>query len=181
MMRLVPLALCLCFWTASASDLAAVKHVPNFDKVNDHIYRSGQPSAVGLEELGAFGIKQVIDLREPGASEKAEGAKLSKLGVKYFNVPFPPFSAPTQEQVGSVLAMLMDSDSGTILVHCRRGKDRTGTVIACYRIQHDGWTNQRALQEAKAHGMSSLERGMRSFVLHFTAVANGTALLPAAY
>ena len=30
---------------------------------------------------------------------------------------------------------------GPIFVHCRRGKDRTGTVIACYRIQHDGWAN----------------------------------------
>ncbi len=180
MIRSLALALCFCLSSALASDFAGVKHVPNFDKVNQHIYRSGQPSQAGLGELGAFGIRRVIDLRERGNAEKAEGEALSKLGIQYLNIPFPPFSAPSQEQVGSVLALLMDSEPGTILVHCRRGKDRTGTVIACYRVQHDGWTNKRALQEAKAHGMSSLERGMRSFVLHFTAVANGTALAPAA-
>jgi hypothetical protein len=43
-------------------------------------------------------------------------------------------------------------------------------VIACYRIQHDGWDNRRALDEAKEHGISSLERGMKSYILHFVPV-----------
>jgi protein tyrosine/serine phosphatase len=54
-----------------------------------------------------------------------------------------------------------------VFVHCRRGKDRTGTVIACYRIQHDGWDNRHALEEAKEHGMSSFERAMRAYILSF--------------
>jgi protein tyrosine/serine phosphatase len=57
--------------------------------------------------------------------------------------------------------------SDPVFVHCRRGKDRTGTVIACYRIQHDGWTNIHALEEAKSHGMSFAERSMRAYILHF--------------
>ena len=154
-------------WVAAGADLAAT-HVRNFDRVNNHLFRGGEPSLVGLQELGAMGVKVDIDLRGSGEGTEAEKQAAEKLGMKYVNIPFGQFSAPTNEQMQRVLALLLRNDSGTIFVHCRRGKDRTGTVIACYRIQHDGWDSQRALEEAKAHGMSFAERGMRSYILHFT-------------
>ena len=145
-------------------------HIRNFDRVNDHIYRSGEPFTVGLQELGALGIKRVIDLREKSTATAFEQEILEKLGIQYTNIPFAPFSAPSDAQIQSVLKLLND-DPSPVLVHCRRGKDRTGTVIACYRIQHDGWDNRRALAEAKAHGMSSVERGMQGYILHFSPVS----------
>ncbi len=39
--------------------------------------------------------------------------------------------------------------------------------IACYRIEHDHWTNQQALTESKSFGMSSMEIAMQRFILHF--------------
>jgi tyrosine-protein phosphatase SIW14 len=133
------------------------------------VYRGAQPSAVGLQELGALGIKQVVDLREPGAATKFEQQQVEKLGIKYINVPFPELSAPSDEQIRTVLHLLVSEDVPTF-VHCRRGKDRTGTVIACYRMQHAGWDNQRALREARMYGISSFERGMQHYILHFTPV-----------
>lgn len=165
------LAVWLCFVSAAVSADLPVAHVPNFDRVNEHIYRGGQPSTVGLQELGVVGVKRVIDLREKGEATAFEKEMLEKLGIKYTNIPFGAFSAPSNQQVQSVLAMLMDNDPSLIFLHCRRGKDRTGTVIACYRIQHDGWDNRRALTEAKEHGMSSLERSMQGYILHFTPVS----------
>ena len=152
-----------------AADLSA-PHVRNFDRVNDHLFRSGEPSVEGLAELGAMGVKTVIDLRESGAATQFEKEQVEKLHMKYINVPFAQLSAPKQAQMEQVLSLLLN-DSGPILVHCRRGKDRTGTVIACYRIQHDGWNNERALQEAKEHGLSFAERGMRSYILHFSSLS----------
>ena len=70
---------------------------------------------------------------------------------------------------------LVDDSAGPIFVHCRRGADRTGTVIACYRITHDGWTNQRALKEATSYGMSWLEFGMQRYVLAFHAAGAANA------
>ena len=165
------LAIWLCCASAMAGADLPVTHIRNFDRVNDHIYRSGEPSTVGLQELGALGIKRVIDLREKSGATAFEKETLEKLGIKYTNVPFAGFSAPTDQQVQSVLKLLTTNDPSPILVHCRRGKDRTGTVIACYRIQHDGWDNRRALAEAKEHGMSRLERSMQAYILHFTPVS----------
>jgi tyrosine-protein phosphatase SIW14 len=146
-------------------------HVRNFDKVNDQIYRGGDPTAVGLTELGAMGVKIDLDLRETGEATKTEQDEAEKLGIKYVNIPMKPFSAPTEDQMQRALALLRETKSAPIFVHCRRGKDRTGAVIACYRIQHDGWSNEQALDEARKHGMSFTERAMQSYVLHFKPVA----------
>ena len=148
---------------------APVIHVHNLGQVNDHLLRGAEPDAVALEELGAAGVKLVIDLRESGKGTQFEKEKTEKLGIHYVNIPLAPLSAPTREQVGGVLKLLTENESEAVFVHCRRGKDRTGTVIACYRIQHDGWNNERALEEAKQYGMSAAERGMRTFIAHFTA------------
>lgn len=152
--------------STAAADLPLI-HVRNFDKVNDHLYRGGEPTAMGVGELGAMGVKTIIDLRQNHEGTAAEKDVADKLKIKYINIPLAEFGAPSNADIEHILVLLQDS-SGTIFVHCRRGKDRTGTVIACYRIQHDGWDNERALQEAKEHGMSSLERAMHTYILHFT-------------
>lgn len=149
----------------------ATNHVRNFGEVNKSVFRGGEPSTVGLEELGAMGVKTVIDLRLRSAATDVEKREVEKLGMKYIGYPLPELSAPTSTQVADLLTILIHANSGTIFVHCRRGKDRTGTIIACYRIEHDHWTNQRAMAEANAYGMSRLERGMRSFVAHFQPIS----------
>lgn len=171
------IGICWFFRFAVAADAPAA-HVRNFGKVNDHLYRGGQPEIVGLQELGAMGVKVDIDLRQAHEGTELEREAAKKLGMKYINIPFPELSAPPNQLVQQVLALLTGSNTDPVFVHCRRGKDRTGTVIACYRIQHDGWDNQRALAEAKQYGMSFAERGMRSYIIHFTPIPPGTAITP---
>lgn len=155
------------------------KHVRNFGQVNKSVYRGGEPSSVGIEELGAMGIKTIIDLRQRSGATDTEKKEAEKLGIKYIGFPLAELSAPTNAQVEELLKHLIRPNSGPIFIHCRRGKDRTGTIIACYRIQHDRWTNAEALAEANKYGMSHLERGMRSYISHFRSFSlpEGTGLL----
>lgn len=144
-------------------------HVRNFGQVNDHLFRGGEPTPEALKELHDMGVKMVIDLEARGTL--AEKVEVEKLGLKYVNVPLHPLSAPKPAEMQYVLSLIVHGETANpIFVHCLRGKDRTGTVIACYRVQHDGWDNRRALNEAKSYGMSSFERSMQSFILHFTPV-----------
>ena len=166
----IALAVVSCVQISVAAE-SHVIHIHNFAAVNDHIYRGAEPSPLALEELGALGVKLVIDLRENSGVTRAEQEHVRKLGMAYVNVPLNGFAAPTQAQMQSVLALLAHNDSQRIFVHCRRGKDRIGTVIACYRIEHDGWNNKKALEEARSHGMSSLQRAMQAYIAHFSPIA----------
>jgi protein tyrosine/serine phosphatase len=151
---------------AHAAEIA-IKGVPRFSQVNEHLYRGGQPSRAAIAALPKLGIHAVIDLRGTGERAANEEKQVVALGMKYYSVPLPPLAAPTAQQVATILALVEDSENWPVFIHCQRGKDRTGTIVACYRIVHDRWPNERALMEAKEHGLSRFERAMQAFIAAF--------------
>jgi tyrosine-protein phosphatase SIW14 len=157
------------FVAATLCFAADPQHLANFHQVNDHIYRGAQPPAEGIGELAKLGIKTVIDLRESGDRSESEKKSVEAAGMRYLSFPMAAFGAPAEEVVVKLLTLFEDSNSGPIFVHCRRGADRTGTIIAVYRIVHDHWENAKALAEAKAFGMSWTERAMQSYIVHYHA------------
>jgi tyrosine-protein phosphatase SIW14 len=146
--------------------VAVAAAVPNFHQVNEHIYRGGQPGPEAWQSLAKMGVKTVIDLRrEDEHSTAAEAQAVAAAGMKYLNVPMKGVVAPTNEQIAKVLAVLNSQEP--VFVHCKRGADRTGTVIACYRIAHDRWQQGQALQEAKSFGMGSVQFGLKHYIKAF--------------
>jgi protein tyrosine/serine phosphatase len=91
--------------------------------------------------------------------------------MRYLNVPMSGLTAPSSEQIGKALSILQSNSDNPAFIHCRRGKDRTGTVVARYRILHDHWESRKALSEARSLGMSRLERGMQRYILQFESTA----------
>jgi uncharacterized protein (TIGR01244 family) len=170
-MKLQKLAIALAITTGIASFPAAAQSVPtgvpNFHQINEHVFRGAQPTNEGFQSLANLGVKTIIDLREPGNRSVAERKVVEAAGMRYVTIPFSGMSAPSPENVAKVLALFDDASAGPVFVHCRRGADRTGTVIACYRIAHDGWDNQKALQEAKTDGMHWAEMAMKHYVMGF--------------
>lgn len=178
------LVLSLALGPAWAADVEA-PGVPNFHEVNEHVFRGGQPVDAGWNSLAHLGIKLVVDLRPPTEHPlQAEESAVEAAGMLYVNVPMKGLGAPPTDTVSKVLALMIADSSGPVFVHCRRGADRTGTVIACYRILHDHWENQKALQEARFYGMLEIERGMMRFIRNFKpsamSLASGGLLTPPA-
>ena len=144
----------------------AIEGIANFDQVNEHLYRGAQPNRLGLQYLHKLGIGAIINLRMEDDAWVEEESQAKALGMEYYNVPMNGFRHMTMENVTNALA-LIEKSRLPVFVHCKVGCDRTGTVIACYRIQHDGWDSVKALSEARTYGMNRREIFMKFLVKRF--------------
>ncbi len=120
--------------------------VPNFYKVSDNLYRSGQPTADALQNLETshLRIRTIVDL----SWSRFDGDENRGTGLIYEHIPmigWPLF--PKEEQVIKFLQIVTDNQRAPVLVHCQHGADRTGIMCAVYRIAIQGWTKERAVEE----------------------------------
>ncbi len=132
---------------ASSTNSIQMKGVPNFYKVSDNLYRSGQPTAEGMRSLKAMGIRTVVNLR----SFHSDRDVIEDTGLKYGHIPMKVWY-PKEKQAVQFLQMLADDKKTPVLVHCQHGADRTGVMCAVYRIAVQGWTKEEALREMTEQG-----------------------------
>lgn len=145
----------------------ALVGLPNFERVNPSLYRGGQPTPAGLAELARLGVTTVVDLRRAGEgppSRVEEQEVAAQLRLDYLPVRLSSIAAPRREAVETLLAAIGDPARQPVFVHCKRGADRTGTVIALYRVTRECWSAEQAIDEARRHGMAWWEFAMRRFV-----------------
>jgi protein tyrosine/serine phosphatase len=110
------------------------------------VYRSAaMPPDRLLEKVEEYGIRAVIDLRTHDADE-TERSALATLGVKYFNLPAS--QAPSPSVLDAFLEFAAQSENRPFLVHCTHGVGRAVLFAALYRIEFEGWSNERARSSA---------------------------------
>jgi protein tyrosine/serine phosphatase len=122
--------------------------IKNFGCINSNYYRGAQPDSEGYRELAALGVKTVIDLQRDG--ERDEQQLVEAAGMKFFRIRMSDRSSPSYEQAAEFLKIVSDPANQPIYVHCKGGRHRTGAMTAVYRIEHDGWSAEKAVQEMKA-------------------------------
>lgn len=166
MKNLLPLFLLFFVIGCATRGFPPVNGINNFDRVNNNLYRGGQPDNLGIQNLKNLGIKTVINLRMANDVWVAEESLCMANEIIYINVPMNGLLRPTNEQVYKVL-LIIDTFPSPVFIHCEHGCDRTGTIVACYRIKRDHWTSKQALSEAKQYGMSILEFGMKDYIEDF--------------
>ena len=82
-------------------------------------------------------------------------------------------TTPKDKQISHALREMNDTSRGPVFVHCKRGADRTGVVVACYRIEHDNWSRREALGEARDHGMSWYQFPLQKYVMNYDRIRTG--------
>ncbi len=141
--------------SASAKKIS-IPGVQNAGKINDHLYRGSQPSLNELSELKKLGITTVIDLRaESPQTAEQERIRVEALGLRFQRIPIGGFSNPKDSDLIDFFQVVRDSPSQTVFVHCEFGKDRTGVMIAAYRIAFENWSSNQALSEMMQFGFNS--------------------------
>ena len=121
--------------------------VPNSAQVNATLYRGGQPEKEGYAALKRLGIEIVVSFRDEKDKIEAERRIVESLGMLYVSVPWRSSRDPESREVAAFFQVLRDFAGRKVFAHCRRGADRTGVMIATYRIAFENWTPEQALRE----------------------------------
>ena len=142
--------------------------VHNAGKVSDALLRGAQPSALGLAELKKLGVTTIVDLRGNSGPVAWERQQAESLGMRFVNIPVRGWSPPGNEQVVEFLKLFQQDPTQKIFVHCYYGEDRTGVMVAAYRIAQHNWTADQAITEMDSFGFHYyLYRAMKSYVRKF--------------
>ena len=152
-------ALLLCLTTLRAKEAIAADRPPewavklehpglkNLHRVTPALYRSAQPTAEGMHQLEQLGIRTVISLRAfNSVRDEAKGT-----GLRLERIRFNTWHAEDAEVV-RFLRLVAAGTNAPVLVHCQHGSDRTGTMLAIYRMAVQGWSKEQAIRELKEGG-----------------------------
>ncbi len=150
--------------TVSSQTPTALKNLPNFHKVNDQLYRGGQPKEAGFAELKRMGIVTVIDLRDDDERALKEKAIVESAGMRFINIPLDSWGRPDIKVIDEIISHIKAAENHPVFIQCKRGRDRTGMVLAIYRMTTDGWTSKHAGDEAEKYGIRWWQFKMRDFI-----------------
>ncbi|HOC39635.1 MAG TPA: dual specificity protein phosphatase family protein, partial [Thermodesulfobacteriota bacterium] len=150
----------------------------------DKVYQSGaMPPEVLKERVRQHGIRVVIDLRRPENGLEEERTTLAELGVSYFSLPCGQH--PKEHVVRAFLEIMDHRENRPVLIHCNNGISRSVIFAAIYRMEYEGWSNDRARRVAywqSAFGDFALGQKKGMFLMnyiprwHRSAVAAGGEL-----
>jgi len=128
--------------------------IVNFSKVDAVVACGGATETSALEGLAKDGFKSVINLRqatENNANIDQNAAKAKELGLKYIHIPFNTQQLDPKV-IDTFLAAIADKNNQPAFVHCGSAS-RVGSVWLAKRVIQDGWTIEKATEEAKAIGL----------------------------
>ncbi|MCM8789561.1 MAG: tyrosine-protein phosphatase [Candidatus Omnitrophica bacterium] len=126
--------------------------IPNFSQATPTIYRGGYPKREGYARLKALGIRTIINLSGDNKRSRQEEEIAGNYGFKFIQIPLSIYKWPEDEKVLLFLKTALDRASQPVFVHCSNGRDRTGAMIAVYRVIVEKKGSKEAYREAIQHG-----------------------------
>ena len=154
--------------------------IKNFGKMDDHYFRGGQPKKEDYAGLKALGITTIIDLQDEPTKYEKQTAE--SLGMKYINIPMDDAQYPSQASIDEFLKQVNDPANGTVFVHCKGGRHRTGVTGAVYRFTKYGWDYDKAMTEMENYNFDTSygRKVMKTFVIDYAAKMKNVAAAKAA-
>jgi tyrosine-protein phosphatase SIW14 len=129
----------------------SVEGLPNLNQVAPNLYRAAQPTDSGFKLAEQnLKIQTVINLRE----SQNDTALLQGTQILEQSVPMNALNITNAQVISALKLIKVGQAKGPVLVHCKHGADRTGVVIAMYRILYQGWTKQQAIDEMENGGFN---------------------------
>ncbi|MBI1836787.1 MAG: dual specificity protein phosphatase family protein [Flavobacteriia bacterium] len=118
----------------------------NLYQVDENLYRSEQPTKEGMTALESLGIKSVVNVRNlQNDQSEGKGTQLNlyKKRINTWTI--------TYDEVIEALKIIQKAPK-PILIHCKHGSDRTGCIVAAYRMAFLNWSKEEAIKEFQLGG-----------------------------
>jgi len=148
-----------------AQKIAGAPGVEYVAQVTPSLLRGSQPSQQTIRWLKERGVRTVLNLRR--FHGKSERERVLGAGLRYEHIPLEASDPPSDAQIDRFLRLVTDPSLSPIYVHCAQGVDRTGTMMAIYRMEVEGWDNQAAFAEMKFFGANRIWYDLRQFVRRY--------------
>jgi protein tyrosine/serine phosphatase len=116
--------------------------LPNLARVDEGLFRGAQPRPEGFAALKTLGVRTVINLRAEHDCHDDCAAN----GLGYVHVPQRAWTIDDADAIAFLKAAAVSAD-GPFFIHCQHGADRTGTMVAVYRVVVQGWSREDAIDE----------------------------------
>ena len=126
--------------------------IAKLDVVTPWLIRGAQPSKAALRQLANAGVRTVINLRWSSDALWEERQWILETEMNYVVIPLTYLTLPTRSQINKFLSVLDDSANHPVYVHCQHGVDRTGMMMAIWRIARQNWTAHQAYAEMRDSG-----------------------------
>jgi protein tyrosine phosphatase (PTP) superfamily phosphohydrolase (DUF442 family) len=150
---------------ALSVDSAEVKStLPLFYRLNETLFRGGQPLRGGLGALKRLGVNAVVDLRSIYDHTDEIGVTAERIGLRYYWLPMSVWNPPTDQEAREFLSVVTDDSKGPFFVFCADGVNRTGELSAIYRIARDKWSVEQAIEEMDRLGFNPYYYALRAYV-----------------
>ena len=141
----------------------------NFRSVTPNLYRSGLISKESIPYLKELGIKTVVTFDNRLERVEKEQKFLEEAGIKSISIPWSGWDRPNDETIQRIHNIMDAPEMQPVLVHCKHGQERTGVVIASWRISHQNWSFDQAYEEMKVCGFRWFQYGhLKNYVYDFS-------------
>lgn len=134
------------------------KDIHGFHQVDADLYRGAHPKCSGYEKLAALGIRTIIDLQGTPESKARNCRAKSHAGDYHFqffsfklNLFQTTFSGVPENELDRLFALIARAPK-PLFISCKFGEDRTGLVVALYRMKRGEMDYQEARREALYYG-----------------------------
>lgn len=164
----------------SVSNAFSKDLIVNFSKVNDALYRGARlTSNEAVQYLKSIGVKNIINLQggdlnsdigiiipwaEPGERPEviaAEKTAALALGMGFFHNPLnslEPITNDENKAIDETLEFMHNKNNWPVFIHCEHGADRTGLLVALYRVKYEGMDVEAARREWIKNGHNKLHQ-----------------------
>lgn len=131
---------------APKETMQLIKPDANLYRVDDKLYRSEQLNHDDIATVHQLGIRSVVNLRY-FSRKKDQKIFADSPDVALINHPLLTWRVQPYEIARVLWTIEQQQKTGAVLVHCYHGADRTGVIVAMYRIVYHGLPIAAAREE----------------------------------